>query len=417
LIEVSANLDRAAGSPRDDLAFAAYTLEDESEDDGRASFDPPSSFLFFSPVRATSVTGRSYRQGLLLVAATIALSALVVGAYLSFSSANPPQTRAAQDLGAGSYTLGSFSLVERSGKAVASKDLADQVWVASFIFTRCKASCPRITSVMKGLQDQLKPTGVKLVSISVDPEHDTPKVLAEYASLYQADPDRWLFLTGEKANIYDLILKQFRISVAESSPESQQAGAEAVAHSDRLVLVAEGNRVIGLFDSNEPAALKSLVEKARRIDGLRKPWVRALPALNATLNGTCFLLLLAGWFLIRSGRTKGHVACMISGVVVSALFLACYLVYHYHAGSKAFVGPTPARFVYYTILMSHTILATFGVVPYLIVTLYRAIRKTFDRHAKIAAVTLPIWMYVSVTGVVIYWMLYQMTFPSPVLPG
>lgn len=366
------------------------------------------------------MTGRSYRLGILLVLGTVALSAVVIGSYLAFGSGGRPQPAApaGQDLGTNAYPLEAFSLIERSGKSVQAADLADRVWIAAFIFTRCKASCPRISTTLKGIQDQLAMTGVRLVSISVDPEHDTPAILSDYAKRFGADPDRWWFLTGQREAVYDLILHRFKVSVAASSEADQQKGAEAVAHSDRLALVGPGNRVIGLFDSNDAAALKSLVEKARTLDGtLQRPWLRTLPAVNATLNGTCAVLLLTGWMFIRNKKWKAHAVCMIGAVVVSAIFLTCYLVYHFHAGSKPFVGPTAPRFVYLTILLSHTLLATFGVVPYVIATLYRAIRRDFARHAKIAAVTLPIWTYVSVTGVVIYWMLYQMSFPIATMAG
>jgi uncharacterized membrane protein YozB (DUF420 family) len=104
---------------------------------------------------------------------------------------------------------------------------------------------------------------------------------------------------------------------------------------------------------------------------------------------------------------------MLTAVATSALFLACYLVYHYQAGSVPFPHRGASRLVYLTILLSHTLLATFGVVPLVLITLWRALRKDFARHARIAQMTLPIWLYVSVTGVVIYWMLYHL----PIGPG
>jgi protein SCO1/2/putative membrane protein len=103
---------------------------------------------------------------------------------------------------------------------------------------------------------------------------------------------------------------------------------------------------------------------------------------------------------------------MSLAVVTSAVFLGCYLVYHYHARSVPFQGQGPVRLVYFTVLLSHTILATLGVVPLVCLTLLRAIRGDYARHASIAAMTFPIWLYVSVTGVVIYLMLYQMPLAS-----
>ena len=132
----------------------------------------------------------------------------------------------------------------------------------------------------------------------------------------------------------------------------------------------------------------------------------ALPALNATLNATSAVLLTIGWFLIRSGRWRQHRAVMITAFCTSVLFLISYLTYHAHAGAKHFTGQGAIRFVYFAILLTHTVLAV-AIVPLAIMTLSRGLSARFDRHRSIARWTLPLWMYVSVTGVVVYFMLYQ----------
>jgi len=131
------------------------------------------------------------------------------------------------------------------------------------------------------------------------------------------------------------------------------------------------------------------------------------PVINATLNGTSAVLLLTGHSFIKRGRMAAHRAVMISAVVTSSLFLTSYLYYHYHVGSVRFPGHSFWRYVYYTILISHTLLAI-TIVPLVIITLIRALRERFDRHAAIARWTYPLWLYVSVTGVVIYFMLYHL---------
>ncbi len=131
-----------------------------------------------------------------------------------------------------------------------------------------------------------------------------------------------------------------------------------------------------------------------------------LPHLNALLNGTSTVLLLSGYAFIRQGRVRAHRACQISAVATSTLFLASYLTYHYSHGSTRFAGQGIARPFYFTILVTHTILAI-AVVPLVLVTLVRAAKGDFGRHRRIARWTLPIWLYVSVTGVVVYLMLYQ----------
>ena len=132
-----------------------------------------------------------------------------------------------------------------------------------------------------------------------------------------------------------------------------------------------------------------------------------LPALNATLNGIAGILLVIGYVLIRLGRWRQHRAVMLSAFAASTLFLISYVVYHANVGSRRFGGEGPVRLVYFTILITHVILAA-AIVPLALVTLSRGLRARYDRHARIARWTLPIWLYVSVTGVVVYLMLYRM---------
>ncbi|HXT49809.1 MAG TPA: DUF420 domain-containing protein, partial [Thermoanaerobaculia bacterium] len=132
-----------------------------------------------------------------------------------------------------------------------------------------------------------------------------------------------------------------------------------------------------------------------------------LPALNAVLNAAAAVALLVGFWLIRRKRWRAHRAAMITALVLSSAFLTSYLIYHAQVGSVRFQGHGPVRTLYLSILATHTVLA--AAVPVLaIITLSRALRRRFDRHKAIARWTLPIWLYVSVTGVVVYWMLYRM---------
>ena len=135
--------------------------------------------------------------------------------------------------------------------------------------------------------------------------------------------------------------------------------------------------------------------------------VEDLPTLNAALNATSALLLLAGYLAIRSGKRDLHRALMGAALATSAAFLTSYLVYHFQVGSVKFRGVGTIRTVYFTILISHTILAIL-VPPLAVTTAWLAIKGRFERHKRVARVALPIWGYVSVTGVVVYWMLYRM---------
>jgi uncharacterized membrane protein YozB (DUF420 family) len=133
--------------------------------------------------------------------------------------------------------------------------------------------------------------------------------------------------------------------------------------------------------------------------------IASLPALNATLNGVAAVFLAAGYLCIRLRRVTLHRASMLAACAASTLFLISYVVYHVNAGSKPYGGVGGMRALYFSILITHVVLAA-AIVPMAIMTLSRALKGRFDRHARLARWTLPLWLYVSVTGVVIYLMLY-----------
>ncbi|HXY09027.1 MAG TPA: DUF420 domain-containing protein [Terriglobales bacterium] len=137
------------------------------------------------------------------------------------------------------------------------------------------------------------------------------------------------------------------------------------------------------------------------------PQYAVFPGLDASLNGTSAVLLLIGRGLIKRGQMVAHRAVMIAALISSSLFLASYLYYHWHVGSVHFQGQGWVRPLYFTILISHTLLAAV-IVPMIILTLSRALRERYDRHRAIARWTYPLWLYVSVTGVVVYLMLYRL---------
>ena len=137
------------------------------------------------------------------------------------------------------------------------------------------------------------------------------------------------------------------------------------------------------------------------------PDATILPHVNATLNAIGAVLLVTGYLFVRQKKIAAHRACMIAAFCLSILFLVSYLVYHAQVGSMKFQGTGAVRTFYLTILATHSLLA--AIVPFLaVITLWRALRERFEKHVKIARWTLPIWLYVSVTGVVVYWMLYQL---------
>jgi len=171
--------------------------------------------------------------------------------------------------------------------------------------------------------------------------------------------------------------------------------------TDRVVLP-----VIGLL-SLVVVALVAFLLLGDRPAGTSGGAVAALPVVNATLNGAAAVLLVLGWRFVRRGRIAPHRACMLSAAVVSTAFLVSYVTYHALAGSRPFQGQGWIRPVYFALLVSHIVLAA-ATTPFVLTTLWRALSGDFVRHRRIARVTLPMWLYVSVTGVLVYWMLYHL---------
>lgn len=169
-----------------------------------------------------------------------------------------------------------FTLTERDGRPVSGADLAGQVWVADFIFTRCGSTCPRMTARMAQLASELADRSeVRFVSFTVDPIYDTPEILTRYAETYAADPERWLFLTGSREIIYHLARDSFRLGVEEvatmdtatmdtaaieaaAGPAGEHSAAEPFIHSTRFVLVDRRGRIRGYYDSTEEAKVIKL---------------------------------------------------------------------------------------------------------------------------------------------------------------
>jgi protein SCO1/2/putative membrane protein len=242
------------------------------------------------------------------------------------------------------------------------------------------------------------------VSISVNPADDTPEILRKYADGWGADPNRWLFLTGPEKTVYELVEKGFFQAVQKNSAPTDPGNA--VLHSFRLIVVDRNGTMRGYVnDGREPEEVTRLEERVRE---LARPvsW----PAINATLNGSCAVLLVLGYAAVRRRWIALHKACMLTALAVSAAFLTCYLYYHFavlRGQPTRFTGEGWARLTYFTILLSHTLLAVV-VTPLALVTTYFGLRDRLARHVRLARWTLPLWLYVSVTGVVVYWMLYHL---------
>jgi protein SCO1/2 len=300
----------------------------------------------------------------------------------------------------------SFVLTDQDGRQVSNQDLRGKVWVVDFIFTRCMGPCPMMTQKMVGLAGQIGSPNVRFVSISVDPEFDRPAVLKQYARERGATDPRILFLTGDPKTIYGLIQNGFKLTAQAATPVSP------IMHDERFLLVDAAGDVSGVYHSSDPASMDKLVADATALAPTdRAALLARFPAINASLNATAGILLCLAMMLIKGKRVRLHAITMILAVVASTAFLVCYVTYHVmraQAGTGITKFPeSPLRPVYLVILISHTLLAVV-VVPLVVVTLTRAARRQWDRHRRIASPTFWIWLYVSATGVIVYWMLYQL---------
>lgn len=163
-------------------------------------------------------------------------------------------------------TIPEFTLTERSGNAKGTKQLRGKVWIADFIFTNCGGPCPLMSSLMSGVQKDLADENeLRLISISVDPERDTPEALSTYADKYGADPQRWWFFTGDRKEIYKLAIDGFKITVREPDQDAEDLGEHPILHSTYFVLVDQDLRIRGYYDSTDSEKMQALRDDARTL--------------------------------------------------------------------------------------------------------------------------------------------------------
>jgi protein SCO1/2/putative membrane protein len=319
-----------------------------------------------------------------------------------------------------------FTLIERGGATVTRGDLLGKVWVASFILIRCpNNACPEVTRTVQRLQGELAGrAGLRFVTFTVDPERDDPKELARYADSFAADPKRWMFLTGSAGQIEGLLEKFLQ-------PGKRDPKTGVRPHLPYLFVVNRDGQVVsyhqGLWDKGRDTEKEfedNLRRLKRSIDAQLKPdlpgWLPSdFPAFNASLNALATVLLLVGYWAVRVRNYRLHVTCMVTALLVSALFLASYLFFHLYVkggrptyfSEQAPDAPPWVGMVYAAVLLSHTVLAVVAT-PLALYTAWVGWRGNWTRHVWVARWAFPIWLYVSTTGVVVYWMLYRL-YPSP----
>ena len=410
-----------------------------------------------------------------------------------------------------------FTLIDQTGEEVTAETLAGQPYVAGFIFTRCQSHCPDLLGKMVELRQALGDYEGRFLTVTVDPEHDTPEVMADFADIYSEDADQWKFLTGEPEELLQLVRFGHRV-LPPGEPTIEDDLGPAAAHSLRLMHVGADGRLIGSYfyadptditrlrrvlrgkaetaeenlvrpplslwvkpngdrpddpeneagetpgdtteagastsdaggpdgelqaatrdsadvearttgDGNTRAAvtgaaidpasvdaspreLDEAVDDSRTRLAKLPEWARPLPTINASLNALATVLLIGGYLSIRGNNAHRHRAFMLATVGVSAAFLASYLTYHVVLTSttglrgRPFEGTGVIRPVYFTLLISHIVLAVVVLVPILLALKY-AYQRRWQAHKRLVRWVFPVWLYVSVTGVVIYGMLYH----------
>lgn len=343
-----------------------------------------------------------------------------------------------------------FRLVDQTGTEFTRQDLLGKPWIVNFIFAQCSYQCPLTSRTMMEFEKTVSNVDFRMVTITVNPEEDTVDIMRKYAEIWGADPQRWIFATGDPEQVWKLIREGFKVSAWKNVGTDVQPGMK-FAHDNNLIHVDAQGRILGRYDSTdakEMSVLRRVLKgeidtpeqyrpvsieareahaeesapptvgeflRQRDDDPLAKlpNWAKRLPATNAMLNALATLLLILGYTAIKANLVNLHKKMMLYAFGVSVLFLVSYLAYHFalhhYAGvpGKKFTGTGGIRTFYYGLLISHVVLA--AVVPVLaIVTIMKGLRKNWDSHKRWARVTFPIWLYVSVTGVMIYWMLYQM---------
>jgi protein SCO1/2/putative membrane protein len=296
----------------------------------------------------------------------------------------------------------SFTLTDQTGQPFSSEQLRGKLWVAHFFYTTCTGGCTKTAPTMRDLQQLVRDKrGIQLVSISLN--NDSPEDLERYAEGLGADAKQWAFLTGPKDKVFALAQEGFKISAREEA--DAKPGLE-ITHDFWISVVDAKGNVRGYLDGRSESAARELFNRLLSLDRSRQ----LFPAVNAMLNFQCAVLLLLGYAAIRQRRETLHKVAMLSALVVSIVFLTSYLYYHIvimGGEPTRFRGEGWARVVYFAILLSHTVLAV-AVAPLALFVTYEGLRDRRPRHVRVARWTLPIWLYVSVTGVVVYWMLYHL---------
>lgn len=310
------------------------------------------------------------------------------------------------------WKLPDFHLVNQDGEKFTQQDLRGKFTVVNLFYTSCPLCPSKHMPQMRELYDTLAnfPGTVQLVSVSVNPDQDSADILKEFAKSFSAETTRWQFLSGEKEPLYDFVEKGLKLP-RPIVTKAQEGDIPDILHAFRFVIVGPDGRVSGLVDGTDPESVPRVRQRLKQLiqaDKLETGYY--FPTINAALNGLSGCFIVFGYVAIRRRWLITHKWAMLGALAISAIFLACYLYYHLvirGGESTKFMGEGATRYTYFAILLSHTLLAML-IAPMALYTAYLGLRDKLAGHVRLARWTLPLWLYVSVTGVLVYWMLYHL---------
>jgi uncharacterized membrane protein YozB (DUF420 family)/cytochrome oxidase Cu insertion factor (SCO1/SenC/PrrC family) len=384
-------------------------------------------------------------QRILTALLVLFLAPLVIGAAPApqewpGSSTAAPDPDSAERFGA----VPDFTFTEADGRTVTRADLLGAPWLAVPFFVKCTGPCPSITTDLRTrLHDALEGTDIRIVSFSLDPTLDTPEELAAYRELRRIDPARWWFLTcDDEATMQRFLTEGLKVPAQRAAAREGVEYGLSITHGTRMPVIDSEGRIAGWYELAAPTIVKAAADTARHeaaigahyalvearlmalagrpyesapsYSGSTRPY-SPLPLVNACLNGTAFVLLVLGLVAIKRGRRERHELMMKLAFAASAAFLVSYLYYHgvvqRQYGPTKYNGAGVARTAYFVLLVTHVVLAVVNL-PMVLRTFWLAHKEHWEQHRRLAKLTLPIWLYVSITGVIVYLVLYPFN-PAP----
>lgn len=295
----------------------------------------------------------------------------------------------AQDKGLGAVP--EFKLTERSGRIVTRSDLLGKPLIVAFTFSRCAGPCPRIMLRMEQLAEKLAGQDVRLVTVTVDPEHDKPEVLARWANTFHAKPDQWLFLGGEPESVRQFVIGGFKQAI--------DGQGESLNHATQLAVVDRKGTIRGFFAPGD----NEVIARATELVAPKELALR--PSLEVGLNAASAALVLLAWIAQKRRAAGLHEALLLLALAAWVGTLAVYGHFWFHHGHATFPDTGAARTAYLVFLGTHVGAAVLSL-PLSVALAVFALRGRLDEHPRVARITPPVWLYAASSGAGVAALLY-----------